>query len=653
MSESTSLADQRQPSAPRKDRSKLNTSSGQVTVLLGNGQGAYTQSASFGASPSLALATADFDEDGNADLVWPNPALERYEIAYGNGDGTFDAPTVFNPAESVSPYLLAAGLFTPGDSHADLAVVGQAATGETVFRLFPGHGNGTFADSKKKVISATVPALALAAGGDVDGDGRTDFAVALDSGTVQVVRSIEASPGLELGAALSIAQGTKPRSVLIADLDNDGDADVATGNSGFYFDETGLAQDPPPAGWVSRFLNDGTGTFAADSPIPVGDYPTDLAFGDLNGDGYADLALTHLPYFDGDIAPVGVQVLLSNGVGGFLGPEETFTGWAPFSLVITDVNGDGLNDMVDADVATSQVTVLRNYLNVASNERARPKVMFARERPAPRKRVDGLRVASASPLTVTDVVPAAFPLPSTVANNRPYWYHNDHLGTPQVMTDQAGLVVWKGYYQPFGEATTPIEDVVNAFRFPGQYEDGESGQNYSWWRQFAGDVGRYLQFDPLELSSIQPMPISRPAALAAYTYGRNDPLTTMDLTGLEPTTIKVEGCDRGCLRDAEDQYALCKLTANIVAAQCAECLAGCKKAGPLKKDCALACSLTMCAAVAIIRNQCNINYDIDKQACCWKFEFPSCTSSGRVVFTDPGGIEHRPPKCTDDKPCKA
>ncbi|MFN7950693.1 MAG: hypothetical protein U0610_03125 [bacterium] len=47
----------------------------------------------------------------------------------------------------------------------------------------------------------------------------------------------------------------------------------------------------------------------------MGDYPTDLAFGDLNGDGYADLALTHLPYFGGDVAPVGVQVLLSNGVG--------------------------------------------------------------------------------------------------------------------------------------------------------------------------------------------------------------------------------------------------------------------------------------------------------------------------------------------------
>jgi len=40
-----------------------------------------------------------------------------------------------------------------------------------------------------------------------------------------------------------------------------------------------------------------------------------------------------------------------------------------------------------------------------------------------------------------------------VPTERIYYYHNDHLGTPQVMTDESGQVVWKADYEPFGKAT--------------------------------------------------------------------------------------------------------------------------------------------------------------------------------------------------------
>jgi RHS protein len=52
--------------------------------------------------------------------------------------------------------------------------------------------------------------------------------------------------------------------------------------------------------------------------------------------------------------------------------------------------------------------------------------------------------------------------------------HNDHLATPQKMTDASGAVVWAADYKPFGEATITVSTITNNLRFPGQYYDAES-----------------------------------------------------------------------------------------------------------------------------------------------------------------------------------
>ncbi len=55
--------------------------------------------------------------------------------------------------------------------------------------------------------------------------------------------------------------------------------------------------------------------------------------------------------------------------------------------------------------------------------------------------------------------------------------HNDHLGTPQKMTDASGTVVWAADYKPLGEATITVSTITNNLRFPGQYYDVEAGLN--------------------------------------------------------------------------------------------------------------------------------------------------------------------------------
>ena len=81
-----------------------------------------------------------------------------------------------------------------------------------------------------------------------------------------------------------------------------------------------------------------------------------------------------------------------------------------------------------------------------------------------------------------------------------YFYHNDHLGTPQKMTAVNGAVVWSAKYEAFGTAGVDAGSVVvNNLRFPGQYEDAESGLHYNYHRYYDSGLGRYLRTDPIGL----------------------------------------------------------------------------------------------------------------------------------------------------------
>ncbi len=84
-----------------------------------------------------------------------------------------------------------------------------------------------------------------------------------------------------------------------------------------------------------------------------------------------------------------------------------------------------------------------------------------------------------------------------VANGNTYYYHTDHLATPQKMTDFSGSVVWSADYKPYGETTITVSTIINNLRLPGQYFDAETGLNQNWWRDYNAVIGKYIEFDPL------------------------------------------------------------------------------------------------------------------------------------------------------------
>ncbi len=111
-----------------------------------------------------------------------------------------------------------------------------------------------------------------------------------------------------------------------------------------------------------------------------------------------------------------------------------------------------------------------------------------------------------------------------------YYYLTDHLGTPQMMTDNAGRVVWEGVYLPFGKAQVDEDPdgngiaVTNNLRFPGQYYDAETGLHYNWWRYYDPEVGRYLRADPIDVNQ---------GINHLYVYVENNAINSVDPLGLK------------------------------------------------------------------------------------------------------------------------
>jgi hypothetical protein len=187
--------------------------------------------------------------------------------------------------------------------------------------LTPGAGAATTPHFTAPVTPDIGDSPAGLVAADLNGDGKPDLATA-----DEVSRSVSVLLGRGDGSfrprrALRVPR--EPVDIADADLDADGDLDLATASADRW-------------GSVAVLLNDGAGGFHVDHVYRAGAFG--LAAADVNRDGIADLVAAS---YD----KPGVVVLLGAG-GGRFGAPRRFPGHEATDVALGDLNGDGSVDAV-------------------------------------------------------------------------------------------------------------------------------------------------------------------------------------------------------------------------------------------------------------------------------------------------------------------
>ena len=387
-----------------------------VYIAYGKPKGTFDAAPAYEVAQVVGFTTvADFNEDGKPDLAATGDA--QIELSLGNGDGTLqqhtEVPGTGFDYSSSKPILT--GDFN-GDHHQDLLAVGKTAQGQNGYALLLGHGDGTFStpqliDNGVSLWSTGVTAQVS----DLNQDGSDDLvtvdtsqiytALSQSDGTFKLVTTPIPSnlgsnyinqtpiavgdfnhdgfPDLVIctAANLYVALGdgtgafstngtlfsvpsylgvapTEAYSITIADLDMDGNLDIAVT---LVIGPSIVPATDAIQSVTYVYYGNGDGSFTTAQVAGTFDRVlTQMYAVDMNGDGYPDLILDS--YYPSEAA-VAVVHSLPPGRS-FDSETDYYAGIGLADLAVADWNQDGFPDLIlsngNSTPQANSVTVLTN-----------------------------------------------------------------------------------------------------------------------------------------------------------------------------------------------------------------------------------------------------------------------------------------------------
>ena len=113
-----------------------------------------------------------------------------------------------------------------------------------------------------------------------------------------------------------------------------------------------------------------------------------------------------------------------------------------------------------------------------------------------------------------------------------YFYHNDHLGSVNVVSDMSGARVQLNEYDPWGAVSRSEGSIDPDQRFTGQKLDPETGLYYYGGRYYDAEIGRFISADPFIQTPYEPQNLNR------YSYVVNNPQNHTDPSGYCHKVVK-------------------------------------------------------------------------------------------------------------------
>lgn len=273
------IADFNKDNSP--DLAIANNEMKQLSLLLGNGKGAFNPSPY---SPFIvrvkphthSVATGDFNNDDNLDLVTESWAVDSVVIIFGNGMGNFNSPRYFKVGKR--PYQRVRVADLNKDKYADIVTTNLEGNNCTVLLC---DGKGNFSEPKGSPFSCGDAPFGVVIG-DINGDSNPDLIIA-DAPTITSESKGKDGLFILLGDVHGeftplhgspFATGKSPSRLAIGDIDGNGISDIAVTN---YNDQS-----------ISIYFMNENG-IPSFKTIIAGRRPDGIALHDLNADGKGDI----------------------------------------------------------------------------------------------------------------------------------------------------------------------------------------------------------------------------------------------------------------------------------------------------------------------------------------------------------------------------